>query len=358
MIANKSGRSIRALLAATAMTTLAIGASAPSAFAQTAPAPAADTASVGEVVVTARRRAEDVQKVPVAVSVVSGQDAVAKNLNDIGDISASVPSVDFRTGASNKDRTVFIRGIGTISTSPGVEPSVSMVIDGVVYGRPGMATLDLLDLDHIEVLQGPQGTLFGKNASAGVVNVVTQNPTDQFHAYVEGSAFEGDEFRLKAGVSGPIIPGKLDGLIAGFTSDYKGNVLDLRDGKDENGYHHNGVRAKFVATPTDNLRLNLSADYTDSTDSASTGVFTSASQTAYPTNVVSTNAPLANLLSSVGITPSADNKTIDNSFPTSVHDKNGGVSLQATPENFFAAENQHDCTLTLAFGLNAQRSQD
>ena len=288
----------------------------------------AGSTALQEVVVTARRRPEDIQQVPVAVAVVSGLQADAQNLNDIADISESVPSVDFRTGASNKDRTIFIRGIGTISTSPGVEPSVSMVVDGVVYARPGMATLDLLDLDHIEVLQGPQGTLFGKNASAGVVNVVTQNPTDSFRGYGEASAFQGDEYRVKAGVSGALIQGKLDGLISAFTGYYRGNVLDLRGDDYVNGYSHFGARTKLVATPTDDTRITFTADYTQSTDTTPTGVFSSASQTAYPTGVVSTNANLVNLLGSVGITPSSDNKIIDDSFPTSVHDKNGGVSLQ------------------------------
>lgn len=105
-------------------------------LAQTAPGKTS-VDSIAEVVVTARRRSEDLQKVPVAVAVVSGVEASAQNLNDIQDISAGVPSVDFRTSASNKDRTIFVRGVGTISTSPGVEPSVSTVVDGVVMARAG-----------------------------------------------------------------------------------------------------------------------------------------------------------------------------------------------------------------------------
>jgi iron complex outermembrane receptor protein len=146
-------------------------------------ASAADAGTqVDQVVVTARHREESLQNVPISIAVVNGDAAAAKNLNDIADISALVPSVDFRTGASNKDRTIFVRGVGTISTSPGVEPSVSTVIDGVVLARPGQATEDLLDIDHIEVLRGPQGTLFGKNASAGVINIVTKSPTSTLTA--------------------------------------------------------------------------------------------------------------------------------------------------------------------------------
>jgi iron complex outermembrane receptor protein len=300
-----------------------------------AAAPAGDAASnstaIGEVVVTARHRSENLQEVPISVSVVSGVQAAAQNLNDLGDISQIVPAIDFRTGASNKDRTVFIRGIGTISTSPGVEPSVSTVIDGVVLARPGMATLDLLDLDHIEVLQGPQGTLFGKNASAGVVNIVTANPTATPHAYVDGSAYTGAEYRLKAGISGPIAGDKLEGLVSVFTAQYRGNVENIYDGvdKDDAGYRHTGARAKFIARPVDNLTLTLGADYTNSEDTTPTGVYASTSRIAYPTGVVTPNPNLAAALAASGITASPDNRTISTNTNSSVHDKNGGVSLQA-----------------------------
>ena len=285
---HKSARLVGVLMGATALTLLSSAAFAQSApAANPGPAAAASPTPVGaDVMVTARRREESLQKVPIAVEIVSGAQARAQNLNDIQDISTAVPSIDFRTGASNKDRTLFIRGIGTISTSPGVEPSVSMVIDGVVMGRPGMATPDLLDIDHIEILQGPQGTLFGKNASAGVINIVTQNPTATPHAFVEGSYFEGNEYRLKAGVMGPIIGDKLEGLISGFYGHYDGNVRDLNDGKLENGYTHEGVRGKLIARPNDTLTLTLGGDFTVSTDTTPTGVFSSLNQIVFPTSAV------------------------------------------------------------------------
>jgi iron complex outermembrane receptor protein len=290
-----------------------------------APAPQDE---VHEVVVTARHRDEALQTVPISIAVVSGAAALAKNLNDIGDISAQVPSVDFRTGASNKDRTVFIRGAGTISTSPGVEPSVSTVVDGVVMARPGQATVDLLDLDHIEVLRGPQGTLFGKNASAGVINIVTKSPTSTPTASVDAGYYEGNEYRVGATIAGPITD-KLKGLLSVFTGHYDGNVTNLYTKETVNGYEHTGARGKLVYTPTSALTLTFAADYTHSVDTVPTGVFKSASQVAYPTNVVTTSAPLAAELSSQGITPSSDNRTVSQNVSSSVHDKNGGASMQA-----------------------------
>ena len=301
---------------------------APQAFAATAASDASVT--VGEVMVTARHRNESLQSVPISVAVVNGDAAAAQNLNDIADISQAVPAINFRTGASNKDRTVFIRGIGTISTSPGVEPSVSTVIDGVVLARPGQSTFDLLDLDHIEVLQGPQGTLFGKNASAGVVNIVTKSPNAERKGYIDASAFQGGEYRVKLGVSGPIVDDKLLGLASVFTSQYQGNVTNKYGGGDRRdaGYRHTGARLKFIAKPLEGLKATLIGDFTNSSDTTPTGVFESTNRVSYPAGVVTANANLAALLTSAGITPSADNRTISTNTNSSVHDRNGGVSLQ------------------------------
>ena len=285
-------------------------------------------AGVQEVVVTSRFRKESANRVPLAVTVFDGAAAATRNLNDIQDIAAEIPTVDFRPGASNKDRTIFIRGLGTITTSPGVEPSVSTVVDGVVLARPGQATADILDLDRVEVLRGPQGTLFGKNASAGVINIVTTTPTDADHGYLEGSYFEGQEYRISGGVSGAIIPGLLDGQIALVTAAYKGNVDNIFTHKDVNGYRHNGLRSKFVAKPTDRLTLTLTGDYMHSVDTVPTGVFASITQQGYKVPTT-TNTSLGANLAASGITPSFSNRAISDTQNTWVHDNNGGAALQA-----------------------------
>ncbi|MEG8029803.1 TonB-dependent receptor plug domain-containing protein [Sphingomonas aerolata] len=188
-----------ALLAGTALATFATpafaqdAAPAPTTATPKAATPAADTGE--DVVVTARFRNESLQSVPIAITAVSGQSLAERQLNTVENIAATIPSVGFRSGASNKDRTIFIRGVGTITTSPGVEPSVSTVLDGVVLTRPGQSTLDLGEVERIEVLRGPQGTLFGKNASAGVVNIVTRNPTDEFRMFGEAGVTSDEEYR-------------------------------------------------------------------------------------------------------------------------------------------------------------------
>ncbi len=195
-----------------------------------------------DIIVTATRRPERLQDVPVAVSVVDGDRLRTGNLNNLRDIASEIPSLNFRTAASNKDQALFVRGLGTVSTSPGVEPSVSTVLDGVVLARQGQATLDLLDIDHIEVLRGPQGTLFGKNASAGVLNIVTRKPGDAFRGFVDVSGFEGGEGRIRLAASGPVT----DNVSVGFSAlgtQFKGNVRNVFDGERVDGYTKAGTRS-------------------------------------------------------------------------------------------------------------------
>ncbi|QKZ07387.1 TonB-dependent receptor [Pseudomonas eucalypticola] len=267
------------------------------------------------VTVTATRREESLQKVPVAVTVVDGEQLGRENRTNIESIVQQIPTVNFRTGASNKDTSLFIRGVGTISTSPGVEPTVATVVDGVVYGRPGMATLDLLDLERIEVLRGPQGTLFGKNASAGVLNITTKAPTDETHGYVEQSYYQGNESRTRFGIGGTLIPGTLKGNLTTLVSSYDGNVDNKANGQEVNGYNRKGVRGKLEFTPNDDVKLTLSADYMNSGSDAPNGVVSSTSSAAF-----------ANALSPVNAT--SHNRDISSDYRTHVDDINKGLSAQ------------------------------
>ncbi|MBY9062985.1 TonB-dependent receptor [Sphingomonas yunnanensis] len=282
----------------------------------------------GDVVVTARFRNESLQQVPIAITAISGASLAERQLNNVQAITAAIPSVNFRTGASNKDRTIFIRGVGTITTSPGVEPSVSTVLDGVVLTRPGQATLDLGEVERIEVLRGPQGTLFGKNASAGVVNIVTRDPGDSFAAFGELGATTDEEYRVKAGVSGPLIPGKLAALIGGLYDDFDGNTRNVVTGNDTNASRRYGVRAKLVATPTETLKLTAIGDYLNTRETVA-AVYASASQIAYPSRAVTTSAPLIAALGARGITPSPSNRANATDIDTDVRDENYGGSLTA-----------------------------
>ncbi|WP_332908830.1 TonB-dependent receptor [Sphingomonas mollis] len=318
------------LLASTTMIATAI----PAVAQEAAPPTEADAtertpdAPTGDIVVTARFRNETLQQVPIAITAVSGTSLAERQLNNVETIAASIPSVGFRSGASNKDRTIFIRGVGTITTSPGVEPSVSTVLDGVVLSRPGQSTLDLGEVERIEVLRGPQGTLFGKNASAGVVNIVTRSPTDEFRAFGELGATTDEEYRIKAGVSGAIVPGKLQALIGGLYSNFNGNTRNVTTGNDTNGSRRYGVRTKLVATPFEALKLTAISDYLNTRETIAS-VFSSTQQIAYPTGAITNSAPLAALLAGVGIRPDAANRLAATNIDTNVRDENYGGSLTA-----------------------------
>ncbi|MFQ3190773.1 MAG: iron complex outermembrane receptor protein, partial [Paraglaciecola sp.] len=132
------------------------------------------------ITVTAQKRVENLNEVPIAVSVLREDQINSAFSANIEGLQALVPSVSFRKGNTTRNSAITIRGVGTISFSVAAEPSVSTVVDGVVLGRSGQAFVDLYDLERIEVLRGPQGTLFGKNASAGVVNITTKRPSDEF----------------------------------------------------------------------------------------------------------------------------------------------------------------------------------
>ena len=220
-----------------------------------------------EIVVTAQKREQSLQEVPVSVSVL-GADAIESAFasNNLESLTTLVPSVSFRKGSTNANSAITIRGIGTISFSDAAEPSVATVVDGVVLGRSGQAFGDLYDIERIEVLRGPQGTLFGKNASAGVVSITTKLPdTEEFSGNVSVSAFEDEEYQLRGRISGPLS----DTLAASLTvsaSDFDGFIRNEFNGEDVNGYDREGARAQFLWSPSDTFNALLTLETSSSED--------------------------------------------------------------------------------------------
>jgi iron complex outermembrane receptor protein len=289
------------------------------------PAAAPDDGKVEQVTITATKRPQPLQTTPIAISVISGQALEESNLNNLSTITAQTPTVNFRTNASNKDSALFIRGVGTISTSPGVEPTVSTVLDGVVTMRPGQATLDLVEIDRIEILRGPQGTLFGKNASAGVINIITRAPGREREGYVDLSYYQGGERRIRAGVSGPLGETVRAGISA-MAGKYDGNVTNVFDGSTVNGYDRKGVRGRVDLRPTSALTVALIADYTKATDTTPTGVAYSLNVTTYPTGAVTANPLFGAALAPAVASPT--NRQINSEMKTRVMDENSGFSAQ------------------------------
>lgn len=278
-----------------------------------APAKEEATDKLEVITVTATKRSESLQTVPVAITVMSGEKLEQANLNTLGAIAQQAPTVNFRANASNKDTSLFIRGVGTISTSPGVEPTVSTVVDGVVYARPGQATLDLMEVDRIEVLRGPQGTLFGKNASAGVINIISKPLSANTERFVDFSFFQGNEKRLRVGASGELSPGTL-GSVAALIGSYEGNIKNVLSGDNVGGYDRKGVRGKLEFNPSKDVKATLIADFSKADDTGSRGPFTRATGT----------LPFA----IAPVVASAENREVTTDVKERVEDTNSGLSGQ------------------------------
>ena len=157
-----------------------------------------------EIVVTARKTNESLVDTPVAVSVMTEEFFVKSGFNTMSDVVKFVPGFDYSPTSSVRANGTRIRGIRTASYSEGFESSVAVVIDGVVMARESAGFFDLYDIESVEVIKGPQGTLFGKNASAGVVNITTKRPSEVFEGNVEATLMQDNEYRLKTSISGPL----------------------------------------------------------------------------------------------------------------------------------------------------------
>ena len=159
----------------------------------------ADEATVDAIIVTAQKREQSLQDVPIVVTAVSEQQLEDAGIKDIKDLTVLTPGLLGTSTASETVTTARIRGVGTVGDNPGLESSVGVVIDGVYRPRNGVGFGDLGEMERIEVLKGPQGTLFGKNTSAGVINVITKQPSFTFGA--EGELTAGNYGQLGAAAS-------------------------------------------------------------------------------------------------------------------------------------------------------------
>jgi iron complex outermembrane receptor protein len=285
---------------------------------QSAPETVSDAdVAPGEIVVTAQKRVERLQEVPIAVTVIGGDLIAAQAGVNIENAQYLVPTLNFRKSGTTLNQSLFLRGVGTSTFSIAGEPSISTVVDGVVYSRAGEAFSDLIDIDRIEVLPGPQGTLFGKNSSAGVINIVTKRPGKEFGGFAEASYFTGgDEYRLRGAVDVPLAE-NVKSRFTGFYGNYDGNIRNIaHGGKRVNGYEHWGVRGIVVADPTPDLSLTLIGDYRESHDDCCAEVIGST-----PTSGAS-----APLLPDINGNKS---RTVNQDLITSTNEKAWGLSLQA-----------------------------
>jgi outer membrane receptor protein involved in Fe transport len=246
------------------LTTVVAGAGA--AFAA---APPADTevTSVKEIVVTAQKREQNLQDVPVVVTSLPGKLLQDAGVKDIKDLTVLTPGLTVTSTSNETITTARIRGVGTVGDNPGLESSVGVVIDGVYRPRNGVSFGDLGETDRIEVLKGPQGTLFGKNTSAGVINIVTKAPAFNFDAQGELTAGDHGAVGGSASVTGPITDQvaarlyfadrKRDGFYNVITA---GGPRTTTDDQDQNFWT---LRGQLLFQPSDKASIRIIGDYTE-----------------------------------------------------------------------------------------------
>ncbi|QKZ05687.1 TonB-dependent receptor [Pseudomonas eucalypticola] len=239
----------------------------------------ADTPATGDaqadthletVTVSARRREENAQDIPTPMTTLSGQALENQRLYRLQDLQQALPSVNIAYSQSRVSN-IAVRGIGNNQVGEGLEGSTGLYIDNVYLSRPGMASFDLLDLDQIELLRGPQGTLFGKNTTAGVLNISTRAPTFTPERSLEVSGGEYGYAQTKGTVSGPLTD-TLAGRVSFYRTRDDGYVDNQHDGRSFNGGEREGLRGQLLFQPDDDFSLRWITDYNQ--EKSTNGVLT------------------------------------------------------------------------------------
>ena len=221
---------------------------------------AQDSKKLDTIVITATKREQTLQDVPVAVSVVGGDDILRAQIVDAFDLQSIVPSLRVSQLERSANTTFIIRGFGNGGNNIGVEPSVAVFIDGVFRTRSSGSLSDLPDVERVEVLRGPQSTLFGKNASAGVVSIVTQKPSYEWGAKVEGTFGRYNQRIGKFHFTGPIADDVAAFSLAGSINQRDGYVDNLANGDDLNDRDRWTLRGQLLFEPNDDLSIRLIGD--------------------------------------------------------------------------------------------------
>lgn len=266
-----------------------------------------DGGALETVTVTARKRKEDVQDVPIGVTAVDGRQLADKGATQIQQLQFLAPSLVVDV-PNPRQVSISIRGVGNNPAADGLSASVGLYIDGIYLDRPGMANFDMLDIEQVEVLRGPQGTLFGKNTTAGAISFTTLAPTFdwQFNALASLGDYQRQQFQ--ASVSGPISD-TVAFRLAAYSEFREGYLKDVYDGANNLGLDRQGLRGQLLVRPNDDLtwRLIFEADHEDDS-SSSMELYNKGPSTSANPKFVSYQKWASNL----GITPVFDPNALEN----------------------------------------------
>ena len=238
---------------------------------------AAQEADSGDLIVTAQKREQKLKNVPIVVTTISGKLLQATGVRDIKDMTILTPGLTVTSTTNEASTTARIRGVGTVGDNPGLESSVGVVIDGVYRPRNGVGFGDLGEMERIEVLKGPQGTLFGKNTSAGVINIITKAPSFNFGAEGELTAGNYGAKGISASVTGALVPDQIAGRLYvakrerdGF---YKVNTgTGPRTNKEDQNQNFYTIRGQLLMTPNSDLKIRIIGDYSKREESCCVAV--------------------------------------------------------------------------------------
>lgn len=243
---------------------IALGLSA-SAHAQAAGQPVAglaveEASDSNEITVTARRRSESLQQVPIAVTVLTREEIARAGVQSVGDFANLTANVTFDNTLNLGTNFLTIRGQTQAQYGP---PPAAIVVDGVLQMSPLQFNVDEFDLTQVEVLKGPQGAIYGRNAIAGAINLSTQKPGDEFQAHALASYARGDEWKAKVSASGPLVPGLLSVLGGVSYTDRRGQVRNITTGTYSDKLKDFTGRLRVVITPADNIEGDIKYTYSD-----------------------------------------------------------------------------------------------
>jgi iron complex outermembrane receptor protein len=243
------------------------------------------------VVVTARHTAEREEDVPISMSVLSGDQLDQNGSYTLYDLQHSVPGL-VAYDSNPRNSSIGIRGLGVTSAQDGLDTSVGVYVDGVYEGRPGMALADLIDIDQLEVLRGPQGTLYGRNAAAGALNITTKAPSFDPSFTAEGSFGSYDYNQERFTATGPLAD-DLAYRLTGYNTYRDGTTYNYKTGGNDNGLERNGGRLQLLYTPTSNLTVRLIADFSTENDTSNVSSITLLLPSTLSTAVAHTQTALA-----------------------------------------------------------------
>lgn len=339
--------------AASAVALMLLGAALPAGAQTAAPAPAAaaSTPQLQSVVVTANRRIELLEKVPQSISVINTEDLERNNVRELDDLIKLAPALSVSVGTQVGTNSINMRGIGTTSNNLGIEGDVAVIVDDLPYAQPQQAFKDLHDVARVEILKGPQSTLYGKSSIAGAV-VITTAPIGSGPVKGKVSTYltSDHEYRVGGTVSGRVSD-KVGIRLSASKTDFRGLLHNLTNDSYTNGSGGENFTGKVEWALTKDLDVSLSAYYSDSKATGNTSALIYMDPRVG--SLIRNNAALTNTIIFRGITPSTRNRDVRLDDESSLSQKDSGAGLRLNylfPEGSFLAN--HSLTSITSFNKN------